>query len=205
MSSALSDQACLAHDPDTGRAALDRAITLNANSAQILGGSGWVRLFLGDFDVARDQFTRAMRLSPLDPELYVFQTGLAEALVLGEPAEPERGLDLVQQALVSRPNWYTALQARVYCLVTLGRLDEAKETARQMLAIRREPSLAVCTFGVTEFPASSEVWSVVITQGSLDERLRLQIASRAECVRAWHTRNVCLHEKKSLAIGVGPA
>ncbi len=125
----------LTHDLDAGRAALDRAIALNANSAQILGVSGRVRLWLGDFDVARDHFTRAMRLSPLDPEMYLFQTGLAQTLLRGEPAEPERALDLVQKALVARPNWRIGLFVRVQCLVTLGRLDEAKETMRQVLAV----------------------------------------------------------------------
>jgi tetratricopeptide (TPR) repeat protein len=134
--------AYLAHDLDAGRAALDRAITLNANSAQILGYSGWVRLYLGDFDVARDHLTRAMRLSPLDPELYVFQTGLAVSLALGEPAEPERGLDLVEKALDRRPNWDSALLARIYCLVRLGRLKEAKETARQLLAASSQSTLS---------------------------------------------------------------
>jgi adenylate cyclase len=124
--------AWLARDLDAGRTALDRAVTLNTNSAQILGSSGWVRLYLGDFHVARDHFTWAMRLSPLDPELYFFQAGLAFAL--GEPADPERGLDLAQQALVGRLNWRSALQPRIYCLLRLGRLDEARETARQLLA-----------------------------------------------------------------------
>jgi adenylate cyclase len=69
--------AYFAHDLDAGLAALDRAFRLNGNSAQILGSNGWMRLYAGDFGVARNSFTRAMRLSPLDPELYFFQTGLA--------------------------------------------------------------------------------------------------------------------------------
>jgi adenylate cyclase len=127
--------AYLAHDREAARAALDRAIALNPNSAQILGSSGWVRLYIGDFGMARDHFARAMRLSPLDPELFVFQTGLSMALVLGEPADPERGLALADKALVGRPNWAGANGARAHCLVRLGRLDEATETERQYLAL----------------------------------------------------------------------
>jgi adenylate cyclase len=134
--------AYLAQDLDAGQAALDRAIALNANSAQVLGSSGWVRNYLGHFDVARDHFTRAMRLSPLDPELYVFQTGLAIALALGEPAAPERGLDLAQKALVGGRNQRTALHGRIYCLIELGHLEEARETARQYLAIWPDFSLS---------------------------------------------------------------
>ncbi len=83
--------AFLAYDRDAGRAALDRALTLNGNSAQILSASGWIHNYLGHFDIARDHFGRAMRLSPLDPELYLFQCGLAMALVLGEPCGTDVG------------------------------------------------------------------------------------------------------------------
>ena len=94
-----------------------------------------MRLWLADFDVARDHFTRALRLSPLDRELYSFQTGLAWALALGEHAEPEQGLDLAQKALVAKRNWRPALHVQICCLVMLGRLDEAKEMAQQELAL----------------------------------------------------------------------
>ncbi len=132
----------LAHDLDTGQAALDRAIALNGNSAQVLATSGFVRIWLGDFDVARNHFTRAMRLSPLDPELPFIQIGLARALVFGTSAEPARALDLIQKALIAMPNWIAALNARIYCLVRLGRLDEAKGTAQQVLAIRPDFTLS---------------------------------------------------------------
>jgi hypothetical protein len=53
----------------------------------------------------------------------------------GEPPAPERALDLVDKALVARPNWHSALRRRIKCLVRLGHLDEAREAARQFLAI----------------------------------------------------------------------
>jgi len=72
-------------------------------------------------------------LSPLDPELYFFQAGLAMALALGEPAEPQRGLDLAERALIGRPDWRSAMQSRIYCLLKLGRVDEARRTAQRLL------------------------------------------------------------------------
>jgi adenylate cyclase len=85
--------AYLGHDLDAAQAAVDRALVLNGNSAAVLGTSGWVHYDLGDFGTARDHFTRAIRLSPLDPLLHSFQSGLASALSFGEPAEPARALD----------------------------------------------------------------------------------------------------------------
>jgi adenylate cyclase len=127
--------ALLAHDRDAARAVLDRAITLHANSAPILGSSGWVRSFQGDFASARDQFTRAMRLSPLDPEFNLFQTGLAVALIFEETTGPEVGRELTRKALIAKPNRRETLTAQICCLVRLGRYLEAEETARQILSL----------------------------------------------------------------------
>jgi adenylate cyclase len=77
--------AYLGRDLDAAQAAADRALVLNGNSAGVLGASGWVCFFLGDFATARDHFTRAIRLSPLDPYLHVLHSGLAAALSFGEP------------------------------------------------------------------------------------------------------------------------
>ncbi len=134
--------ASIGHDLDAGRIALDRALLLNANSAQILGSSGWLRYFMGDHHVSADHFTRAIRLSPLDPELYTFRTGLAGALVLSDPAQPERALEIMQAALAERPDARTALQCRIECLVLLGRLDEAKQTARHLLEVWPQSSIS---------------------------------------------------------------
>jgi adenylate cyclase len=61
------------HDHEAGLAALDRALLVNVNSAQALSLSGWVRLYASDPRTATEHFTRAIRLSPLDPRIsYVF-------------------------------------------------------------------------------------------------------------------------------------
>jgi len=91
-------------------------------------------LFLGDFDVARDHFTRAIRLSPLDPLLSMFRPGLAMALSFAEPAEPERALDLINKVLQGAPSAYVALQVRISVLVMMGRIAEAKEAARTIMS-----------------------------------------------------------------------
>jgi adenylate cyclase len=134
--------AYVGHDLDAAQAALERALVLNDNSAVVLGMSGWVHLFLGDFDVARDHFTRAIRLSPLDPLLSMFRPGLAMALSFGEPAEPERALDLINKVLQGAPSNYVALQVRIEVLVTMGRIAEAKETARTLTSFYPQTSIS---------------------------------------------------------------
>ena len=47
---------------------IDRALLLNPNLAVAWNASGWVRTFLGETDVAIEHLSRAMQLSPLDPQ-----------------------------------------------------------------------------------------------------------------------------------------
>jgi tetratricopeptide (TPR) repeat protein len=69
----------LGGDLQGGIALLDKALVLNPNlaAAQLLGGS--LRLWHGETDAAIEHLSRAMRLSPLDPELYRMQAGMAAA------------------------------------------------------------------------------------------------------------------------------
>ena len=66
---------------DLGQAVvlLDRSLLLNPNLAASWVRSAWVRLFLGEFDLAIEHASRAMRLSPLDPLLVGMQTAIAFA------------------------------------------------------------------------------------------------------------------------------
>jgi TolB-like protein/tetratricopeptide (TPR) repeat protein len=69
----------LADDLDGGLALLDRAKMLNPNLAAAWFLGGFVRVWRGDPEGAIAHFTQAMRLSPLDPELYRMQAGMAAA------------------------------------------------------------------------------------------------------------------------------
>jgi TolB-like protein len=70
----------LAHftgDLDGGIALHDRAVMLNPNLAAAWFLGGFLRVWHGEPDGAIEHFARAMRLSPLDPETYRMQAGMA--------------------------------------------------------------------------------------------------------------------------------
>lgn len=69
----------LAGDLDGGVALLDRAKVLNPNLAAAWFLGGFLQVWRGDPDGAVAHFTQAMRLSPLDPEMYRMQAGMAVA------------------------------------------------------------------------------------------------------------------------------
>src|SRR3546814_20395467 len=61
---------------------LDRALVLDPNLSAAWYLSGFQRQARGDHDDAIRRFARAMRLSPLDPEMVRMQTGTAMAHLL---------------------------------------------------------------------------------------------------------------------------
>jgi len=69
----------LAGDLEGGVALLDKALLLNPNLAAAWFLGAFLRLWRGETNSAIDYFTHAMRLSPLDPELYRMQAGMAAA------------------------------------------------------------------------------------------------------------------------------
>lgn len=72
----------LAHftgDLDSGIALLDRAVFLNPNLASAWFLGGFLRTWHGECESAIEHFERAMRLSPVDPERYRMQAGIAMA------------------------------------------------------------------------------------------------------------------------------
>ena len=64
-------------DLDSCATYVDRAMMLNPNLSTIWYLGGYQRISLGNHDSAIEYFTRAMRLSPLDPETFQMQTGIA--------------------------------------------------------------------------------------------------------------------------------
>jgi tetratricopeptide (TPR) repeat protein len=64
-------------DVEGGAALLDRARSLNPNLAILWGGAGLINVCLGHPDEGIKQIEYAMRLSPLDPSLGLWQQGIA--------------------------------------------------------------------------------------------------------------------------------
>jgi TolB-like protein/Tfp pilus assembly protein PilF len=67
----------LAGDVEGAIALVDKALVLNPNLASAWFLGGFLRAERGDPDAAIEFFTRAMRFSPLDPEMFRMQAGMA--------------------------------------------------------------------------------------------------------------------------------
>jgi len=130
-------------DLDDGAAFIERALVLNANLATAWGASGWMKVCLGDPDIAVEHAALAMRLSPLDLRLFVWQftTALAhlcagrydDAVIWGE------------RALREQPLYPAAMRITAASHALARRLAEAQKLVERLRQI--DPLLRMSNLG----------------------------------------------------------
>lgn len=114
----------LTGDVDGGIALLDRARLLNPNLAPAWYLGGILRTLRGETDAAIEQLTHATRLSPLDPEMFRMQVGMALAHFFA--GRFDLTTDWAEKALGNLPSFLppVALVAASHALS--GRMDKAR-------------------------------------------------------------------------------
>jgi TolB-like protein len=112
-------------DLDRAVVLLDRSLLLNPNLAVSWVRSAWVRIVLGQFDLAIEHASRAMRLSPLDPYLVGMQTAIAFAYFCA--SRHEQAAVWAEKAVKEQPTFAAALRVLAASNATLGRMKEAAE------------------------------------------------------------------------------
>jgi tetratricopeptide (TPR) repeat protein len=129
----------LADDLDGALAWLDRAKTLNPNLSTAWFLGGYVRVWRGDPEGAIAHFAQGMRLSPLDPEMYRMQAGMAAAHLFA--GRFDEASTWAQKAFRDLP---TFLMVGAICAASHalgGRPAEAERTMRHIRAL--DPALRV--------------------------------------------------------------
>jgi adenylate cyclase len=126
-------------DLDDGAAFIDRALSLNPNLAAAWHYSGWARIWLGEPDLAIEHLARAMRLSPLDPQIGAMQGTTAHAHIFAgryDVASSWAGM-----ALRERPDLSIALRIAPASHALAGRLNEAQNVLARLRQL--DPTLRV--------------------------------------------------------------
>jgi tetratricopeptide (TPR) repeat protein len=121
---------------------IDRGLELNPNLENLAAGwfaSGWIRNYLGEPGQAIEHLARAMRFSPLDPQIAWMQGGTAFAhFIAGQYDEASYWAN---KALVGRPHYPTALRLAAASNALAGRLEEARDAIERLRQI--DPALRV--------------------------------------------------------------
>jgi adenylate cyclase len=129
----------VAGNVDDCAAFIDRALALNANLAMAWADSGWVRAILGEPDTAVEHTARAMRLSPVDPSMFIWETVTALGHVCA--GRYDEAAFWAEQALRDEPNFTSAMRMGAVSYVLAGRMAEAQ---RMMARLRQtDPGLRV--------------------------------------------------------------
>lgn len=127
----------LLKDFEVAKQSYDLALEVNPNESLAWLFMGTMYAFKGEGESAMRAADRALKLSPLDPVRYFFESLAAAAAI--SAGEYERGLALAQRSLRLNRTFASTLRAIVIAQVQLGRLDEARETAQTLLRV--EPTL----------------------------------------------------------------
>ena len=109
----------------------DRAVALNPNSYVAWGARGHVYKIAGVPEEAVLSFERAMRLSPVDPQLHTTLVGMGLAFI--ELGRFDEAIVAGKKAQRLNPSFATAYRCLASAFAHLGRDDEAREAAARVL------------------------------------------------------------------------
>ena len=124
-------------DLDSGIALIDRALLLNPNLAAAWFLGGFVKIMQGEPDSAIERLAYAMRLSPLDSEMYRMQGGTALAHLFA--GRYDEAAPWAEKALRDLPSFLIIVCVLAASYALAGRMDEARRAMRDLR--RLDPAL----------------------------------------------------------------
>lgn len=135
----------LSGDLDRGVALIERARMLNPNLAAVWLLGGFVRVWSGDPDGAITHFTQAMRLSPLDPEMYRMQAGMAAAHLFA--GRFDEASSWAAKAFRDLPSFLLVVAIIAASHALAGRADDARRAMQHL----RQLDPMLCASRITDW------------------------------------------------------
>jgi TolB-like protein len=120
----------------------DRAVALNPNSYAAWYCRGWVYKIAGLPEEAVRSFERAIRVSPVDPQLHLVFTGMGMAFI--ELRRFEEAIVAGKKAQRQYPSYAAAYRCLASAFAHLGRDAEAREAAAHLL--ETDPAFTICAY-----------------------------------------------------------
>lgn len=146
----------------------EQALRANPNESLAWLLKGTLHAFRGEGKPAVQGTERALRLSPLDPLRYFYDSLAATAAM--SAGHYERAIKLAQRSLRNNRTHTSTLRALAIAQVGLGRLDDARATVAELM--RLEPSLTVTKYLARNPSAGYEtgsVWAEALRQAGVPD------------------------------------
>ncbi|MCC8938144.1 winged helix-turn-helix domain-containing protein [Bradyrhizobium sp. Arg68] len=132
----------MADEIEPARELFERSLAINPNSAMALTLGGWIEAMRGNQATGRAMIERAQRLNPRDPRGWFAAAALAICAVLdGNFTEAVSWAD---KALAQNRRFAVALRVLIVALVKTGDTERATQTARELLKV--DPEFSIATF-----------------------------------------------------------
>jgi tetratricopeptide (TPR) repeat protein len=126
-------------DPVNGSGFVARAVALDPNLASARYWAGWSQIYLGNHDAAIQQFSAAIRLSPIDPRLFLSQSGMGYAHFMA--GRYEESMSWAMSAMQRQPNFLGSQRMIFASLAMSGRILEARRVCDAVL--QADPTLRI--------------------------------------------------------------
>lgn len=124
---------------ELARSLIEKALSLDPNSAWAWNRSGWANVYTGQPDRAIEHFQRSTRLSPLDPMTFnvLFGVGVAHL----HKGDYSQAVQWIEKSLREKPDawWMNRVLSTAY--FHAGQVDEARRAMATLLT--RVPDLTV--------------------------------------------------------------
>ena len=147
---------------------LDRALVLNPNLAAAWFLGGYLRIWRGEPDEAIKRCEHAMRLSPLDSEMFRMQAGVAMAhLVAGRF---DLACTWAEKAYRDMPSFVLSAAAIAASCALSGRMDDAQRAMRDLRKL--DPALRVASLDAWlhfERPEGAELFADGLRRAGLPD------------------------------------
>lgn len=127
-------------DLERGRRLIDRSLALNPASANAWTARCFLNAHSGQTGAAKADFAEAHRLDPADVSHHIQSNAAATAHFIAGDFEAAHIAS--EDCLAIRPGYTGSLRIKIATASLLGRNDEARRTARQLLAIEPKASIA---------------------------------------------------------------
>jgi adenylate cyclase len=153
---------------DIAQERYDLALEVNPNDSLAHLLKGTLHAFKGEGPVAVRETEHALKLSPLDPLKYFYESLAATAA--HSAGQYDRAIELAQRSLRSNRMHPSTLRALAIAQSQLGRMDDARKTVQELL--RLEPNLTVSRYlennpsGMYE---TGKVWSEALRRAGLPD------------------------------------
>jgi adenylate cyclase len=165
LASAAVVSAFLVGDHESEIEMADRAVSLNPNSFHAWYDRGWVYKIAGLWEEAVRSFERAIRMSPVDPQLHLALLGMAAAYI--ELRRFDEAIAAAKKTQRQNPFFLPAYLYLASAFTHLGRDAEAHEAAARVLEI--DPAFTISAWIARGGQSNAKLHSEGLRKAGLPE------------------------------------